>query len=154
MTPATFAATFVTLWAAHQLADHWVQTGHQANNKHRHGKPIEDRIGRRACAAHVATYTLTTAVFVAAAWWLLHLDITPAGFVLGQAVSAVTHYWADRRFTLARLCTALGKADFYQLGAPRPDHNDNPSLGTGAYSLDQSFHVVFLFIAALLTALI
>src|SRR5256885_16927252 len=62
----------------------------------------------------------------------------------GLAVSAVTHYIADRRTPLLRLAEAMqpvtGKADFYRLGAPREGRDDNPSLGTGAYALDQSWH--------------
>jgi hypothetical protein len=41
---------------------------------------------------------------------------------------------------------------FWTLGAPRPDRDDNPSLGTGAYALDQSFHYFFLFYTALIIA--
>ena len=134
--------------------------------------------------AHVATYTITTALMVGVVWLLFDLPISPAGFLLGQAASAGTHYWADRRFTLQRLCERLGKGNFYRLGAPRNvaafalaptrgtwttsdyrtvelhDDNDaqvgwdNPSLGTGAYALDQSWHWLWLFVAALLTALI
>jgi len=35
---------------------------------------------------------------------------------------------------------------------PRPHRDDNPTLGTGAYALDQSFHIFWLIIAALLIA--
>ena len=45
-----------------------------------------------------------------------------------------------------------GKADFYRLGAPRDGRDDNPSLGTGAYALDQSWHYLWLFVAALIIA--
>lgn len=149
MTAAIFAAVFVGMFVAHQLADHWVQTGHQAAHKHQ-----RDMQGRLACLGHVTTYTLTTAATVALLGWLLELHLTVAGFVAGQLVSAVTHYWADRRFTLAWLCTALGKADFYRLGAPRSDRDDNPTLGTGSYALDQSWHYLWLGVAAMLTALL
>jgi hypothetical protein len=73
--------------------------------------------------------------------------------VAGQLVSAVTHYWADRRTTLARLADALGKGGYYRLGAPRPGRDDNLSLGTGAYALDQSWHWLWLGVAATVTAL-
>lgn len=145
----TFAAVLPALLVAHTVADHWVQTSHQANTK---GLP--GWIGRRACAAHVATYTATTAVVTGLLWMVFGLAITPLGFVAGQLVSAVTHYWADRRFTLARACTALGKQAFYRLGMPRSGRDDNPTLGTGAYALDQSWHHGWLFITALITALL
>ncbi|MER5389908.1 DUF3307 domain-containing protein [Saccharopolyspora sp. NPDC002686] len=144
----TFAAVLPSLLVAHNVADHWVQTSHQAMTK---GRP--DWAGRWACAKHVASYTLVTALAVGLVWTVLGLPISPAGFVLGQLVSAVTHYWADRRFTLARLAELLGNGGFYQVGAPRTGRDDNPSLGTGAYVLDQSWHWLWLFVAALITAL-
>ena len=110
-------------------------------------------MGRRACAAHVATYTATTAVAVAAAWWAFALPIDPVGFVLGQMVSALTHYVADRRTPLVRIAARAGRGGFYALGAPRTGRDDNPVLGTGAYALDQSWHHAWLGIAAALTAL-
>lgn len=67
--------------------------------------------------------------------------------------AAVTHYWADRRFTLSRLAEVLGSGSFYRLGAPRTGKDDNVSLGTGAYVLDQSWHWAWLFVTALITAL-
>ena len=88
-------------------------------------------------------------------------------------VSGATHYWADRRWTLAWLADQLdwlsGKAGFYRLGTPRPlklvarstaeDGGtmwaplDQPTLGTGAWALDQSFHYLFsVFAPALILA--
>jgi hypothetical protein len=37
------------------------------------------------------------------------------------------------------------------MGIPRPGTDDAAHLGTGAYALDQSWHVGWLFIAALIT---
>lgn len=184
---AVFAAVFVALYAAHQVGDHWVQTGRQAACK-----GSRDRAGRAACAGHVATLTATKLAFVAAAALTLRLPWHPAWLAAGLAVDAVSHYWADRRFTLAWLAGRLGKADFYRLGAPRPVRGfvldptdpdeahlldvltyevdgralpvhptpgrviprpfDNPSLGTGAYALDQSWHIGWLFVTALIIA--
>jgi putative flippase GtrA len=145
----TFAAVAVGLLVAHQVADHWVQTGHQAATKGR-----RDNAGRLACARHVASYTTLTALAVVALWGAFQLDITWLGFAAGQLVSAVTHYWADRRFTLAWLAALTGKTQFYVLGAPRAGRDDNPSLGTGAYALDQSWHWGWLGVAAFLTAVL
>ncbi|BCJ65879.1 DUF3307 domain-containing protein [Polymorphospora rubra] len=144
---ATFAAVFAALYVAHQVADHWVQTQHQADCKGRPGW-----VGRIACAAHVTTYTLTALLALVAvmATTGLRLDVWPV--VVGLAVSAVSHYIADRRTPLRRLAELLGSARFYALGTPRPGRDDNPSLGTGAYALDQSFHLFFLFAAALIIA--
>lgn len=145
-----FAATLPTLLVAHTVADHWVQTERQATGKHAAGWP-----GRLACARHVATYTLVTALAVGLVVGLFALPVTAGGFVAGQAVSALTHYWADRRTTLATLARWVGQAGFYTLGAPRPGRDDNPApLGSGAYALDQSWHWLWLFVAALLTAVV
>lgn len=142
-----FGATLPTLLVAHHVADHWVQTSHQAAHK---GEP--GRSGAWNCFKHVLSYTATTAVFVAVVAVCVGLPISPAGYVLGQLVSAVTHYWADRRTTLARLAEATGNGGFYRLGTPRPGHDDAPHLGTGAYVLDQSWHWAWLLVAALITA--
>lgn len=143
----TFAATLPALLVAHHVADHWVQREHQAITKDQPGWR-----GRRACAAHVVGYTVVTALAVGVVAWSLGLAVTPAGFLAGQAVSASTHYWADRRTTLARLARLVGKAGFYAFGAPRPGRDDNPTVGTGAYALDQSWHWLWLLVAALVTA--
>ncbi|MCR3746654.1 DUF3307 domain-containing protein [Lentzea californiensis] len=145
----TFAVVLPALLVAHNLADHWVQTEHQAASKSQRGKA-----GHRACAAHVASYTAVTATVVAVLWVVFGLSISPVGFVVGQLVSALTHYWADRRSTLAWLAALTGHKPLYALGAPRAGRDDNPSLGTGAYALDQSWHWSWLLAAALLTAVL
>ncbi|OQO91973.1 transcriptional regulator [Saccharomonospora piscinae] len=145
----TFAVVLPSLLVAHQVADHWGQSSHQAAHKGRPGW-----VGRWNCVKHVASYTLATGLVVGLVWTLLGLAITAVGFVAGQMVSAVTHYWADRRTTLARLAELLGLGGFYRLGTPRAGRDDNPSLGTGAYVLDQSWHWLWLFAAALVTALV
>jgi hypothetical protein len=145
MTAAEFAASFVALYAAHQIADHWVQTEHQAATKGCAG-----RRGRVACAAHVGTYTATAAVSLALTFWVcgMHPDTLRVG--AGLAASALTHYLADRRTPLRLIAEAVGHRPFFHLGMPRPGRDDNPSLGTGAYAMDQSWHIWWLFIAALI----
>ena len=149
----TLGTTLPALLVIHNVADHWIQTHHQSCTKGSTGW-----VGRLACARHVASYTACTAAMVGLLGVLHLAAFTPAGFLLGQLVSAVTHYWADRRTTLAWLAAALGerlgKAGFYRIGAPRPGRDDNPTLGTGAYALDQSWHWFWLLVAALLTALV
>jgi hypothetical protein len=183
------ALTFVLIgWVlerAHDLADHWFQPSWAANNKGLQGDEkwkgclhgdkrelprwvgrlvVEHKlsnkwVGRLACAAHVAYYTFFTALAVWAVWYGFGLPITWTGFILGQVISAGTHYWADRRFTLKRLAERVGLGKFYALGAPRKDDEgndlgDNPSLGTGSYALDQSFHKTCIMVAALVTAIV
>lgn len=162
---------------AHNVADHWVQTGWEAANKGR-----KDATGRAACLSHVVTYTFTLAAVACALILIFHLPITWRGLIAGLAISAVTHYWADRRFTLEKLTQLLGKHDFYKLGQPRdvkayqytrksgdtgpslairpsevavdPIPWDNPSLGTGAYALDQAWHWFFILVATTVTVVI
>lgn len=141
-----FAATFAALYAAHTVADHWIQTQHQADTK---GAP--GWRGRLACAAHVATYTATGALALAATNHRTGLGLRAGRVAAGLALSGVTHYAADRRTPLRRLAEATGSGDFYRMGAPRPGRDDNPTLG-GAYALDQAWHVGWLAATALVIA--
>ena len=139
-----FAAAYAVLTAAHELADHWVQVDTQAVAK---GQP--GREGVVACAKHVATYTATQA----AALWVadrgLGLRLDPRRALAGLAVSAVTHYVADRQGGhwrdeqprgVVRLAAATGHAGWLQR---------DPNAG---YLLDQSWHKAWIAIAAAVTA--
>jgi len=132
---AAVAATAATLHAAHQVADHWVQTQRQADHK---GNP--GWYGRWQCAAHVATYTATAVVALAAlaavTGWRPGLWPTVAGLT----VSAVTHYVADRRAPLMRLAALMRKSRAWL------------ERGGGMYALDQSWHVGWLWVSALVIA--
>lgn len=133
---STFAPIFVALYAAHQVADHWVQTQRQADAKG--GKGWAARL---ACAAHVATYTATALVALVAMALVTGVALHPAAVAAGLAVSAVTHYFADRRSPLAWMATRLGKSEWWL------------THGGGLYALDQSWHVGWLFVAALVAAI-
>ncbi|MDG4791094.1 DUF3307 domain-containing protein [Micromonospora sp. WMMD1102] len=132
---AVFAAVFATLYAAHQFADHWVQTQCQSDHK---GSP--GWRGRAACAAHVGTYTLTAAAALACLPLFLDLALPVGPTVAGLAVSGLSHYWIDRRRPLRRLADRLGKDPGWL------------ERGGGLYALDQSAHVACLFVAALVVA--
>ncbi|WP_406302135.1 transcriptional regulator [Streptomyces sp. NBC_00885] len=147
MGAALFAAVFIALWVGHSVGDHWVQTSHQSCTKGAPGWP-----GRLAAAQHVVTLTATKALLLIPVAWLLGLELSAAGVAAGLAVDALSHGWADRRSTLARLAEATGKGEFYRLGSPRAGRDDNPHIGTGAYALDQSFHHLWLLVAALIIA--
>jgi hypothetical protein len=145
-----FSVTFASFYAGHHLGDYWVQTDHQAAHK-----GLAGWAGRWACLKHVLSYTATQGVLVALAAAVLDWS---AGWpvLVALAVSAVTHYAADRRgfgpmFWLARLIP--GKGRFLTLGVPRAGRDDNPSLGTGAWALDQSWHIALgVFLPALVMA--
>lgn len=147
MSAAKLGAVFAALFAAHQVADHHVQRSSQAQAK---GLPGVE--GRAACVQHVASYTATAAVAVAAASCVTRTRLPVGRTLAGLALSAVSHYVIDRREPLRRWAEWTGHAGFYQLGMPRPGRDDNPSLGTGAYALDQSAHIGFLYLAALIIA--
>ncbi|AEW95899.1 MULTISPECIES: DUF3307 domain-containing protein [Streptomycetaceae] len=152
MDATTFAAVFIALYVAHSVGDHWVQTSAQSAAKCRPGWA-----GRLADARHVATLTLTKVVLLLPVAAALGLRLSAFGLVAGLGVDAVTHWWADRRTTLAWLAKVTGQSEFYRLGTPaHPAHpttaDGKPAahLGTGAYALDQSFHHLWLLVAAVL----
>jgi hypothetical protein len=140
---AVFAAVLSTLYVAHHVGDQWVQTHAQACVK---GQP--GWTGRFACLRHVTTITVTKLAALTMATAAVHMHLSAWHMAAGLAADAVSHYWADRRTTLAKLARLTGKSGHYMFGSPRPGRDDNPTLGTGAYNLDQSWHIMWLWIAA------
>lgn len=147
--PIVFPAVFAALYAAHEVGDHWLQTNGQAC-----GKGARGWSGRLLCARHVATLTVVKAAALALVAVVLGLPVNPYAAAVALAVDAVSHYWADRRSTLLWLADRIGrrmvpgKGEFARLG----DGAAAPT-GTGAYALDQSWHIGWLFAAALLASL-
>ncbi|NML55342.1 hypothetical protein HHL19_16350 [Streptomyces sp. R302] len=86
-----FAAAYAVLTAAHEVGDYWAQRDEDAVAKGRPG-----REGRAACIRHVASYTAVQALALAAADKGLALGLTWRRAAAGLAVSALTHYAADR----------------------------------------------------------
>jgi hypothetical protein len=139
-----FAAAYAVLTASHEVADHWVQVDSQATVK---GRPGPE--GVRAALAHVATYTAAQAAALWAANRALGLGLRPGPAVAALAVSAVTHYVADRQGghwgdeeprSVVRLAAVTGHA-----GCLTRD----PGAG---YLLDQSWHKGWLAVAAAVAA--
>lgn len=149
---AVFAAAYIALYVGHQVGDHVVQTSQQCEDKGKHGG--ERWTGRAACFMHCATYVMTQAVLLAVV--LVAFQLTPryGALFIGLGVSGITHYIADRREPLKRMAYAIGKADFYEMGRPRAGRDDNLVLGTGAYALDQTWHKFWIFVAAVIIALV
>lgn len=159
VTTLAFLAVLSSMLVAHAVGDHWVQTQVQDRDKGLHGDQMWK--GRLACLRHVASYTVCTSLVVAMMWAILGLRISLFSFVLGQLISAVTHYWADRRVPLQRLAELVDRLQglkgeavgaFFRLGAPRAGKDDNLVLGTGRYALDQAWHYLWIFIASVVTA--
>lgn len=146
---AVMAVSYVALIAAHEVADYWLQTPCQAMTKGGAGWKA-----RGACARHVATLTATKAAALLTAFAVTGLPVRPLWWAASLGVDAVSHYWADRRTTLRALAAwcGPGKAGFYDLGAPRPGHDDNMPAITGAGLLDQAWHKGWLFLTVLILA--
>jgi hypothetical protein len=130
---------YAALHAGHTVGDHWTQTGRQAVTKGQ-----DDIEGRVACVTHVATLTATQGVFLALACLTTGERLNARRVACGLVVNAVSHYVADRRTPLRKLADLLqpsmGKRDFYDMG-------ETP-LASGAYALDQAWHVGWCAIAA------
>lgn len=147
--PTVFPAAFAVLYAAHEVGDHWLQTNGQAC-----GKGATGWAGRLLCAKHVATLTAVKLAALTVVATVLGLSLNLYAVAVALGIDAVSHYWVDRRTTLLALADWLGrtvlpgKGEFARLG----DGAAAPT-GTGAYALDQSWHIGWLAVAALLASL-
>lgn len=144
---ALLGALALPLFAAHNLADHPLQSSAWAA-----AKGGCDHEGRLACAKHVLVVVVLQAVAVFGVVVLTDTAVSPAAVVLGLGFTAWSHYWFDRRFTAAGLYEAINKTGFARLGTPRPDRDDAPHLGTGAYRMDQDWHILWLALSGLIIA--
>lgn len=132
------AAAYAALRAAAHVADHWLQTGHQAAHKADAGLD-----GHRAMAGHVASYAATQALALAAANHLLDMNLRPSRIAAAVAFSGATHWFIDRRWPVRKLAEATGKGEFYRAGEV---------CGSGAYVLDQAAHHLMEAVAAVVAA--
>lgn len=130
-----FASTLAALYALHSVADHWIQTNRQATTKGGLGWPA-----RLADLRHVLTYTATLMAGLALVDWRCHLAYDVPRVALALLINGITHYVADRRTPVTKLATMLGKARWLEC---------DPEAG---YKLDQSSHMAFLFVTALIVA--
>lgn len=118
MKAARFAAVYAILTAAHEVGDYWAQQDSDAQQK---GDP--GREGAAACTRHVAGYTAVQALALLAADRPLGLRLDWRRTTLALALSAATHYAADRSAghwstpgpdtpAVARLAHATGHTDW------------------------------------------
>lgn len=144
MTAAQFATAYAALTASHEVADHWVQVDSQAT-----AKGDRSRAGAVACAKHVATYTATQALALAAVSRATGARLSWKRGALALAVSAATHYAADRQgghwrdpepHGIVRLAAATGHSGWLRR---------DPGAG---YLMDQAWHKGWIFVAALVAA--
>lgn len=132
-----FAVAMATLVAAHQLADHIVQTDTDANAKAAPGMN-----GWRHLLIHVGTYHATALVMLVITAVALHMPLTVTGMVAGLGFSAVTHAILDRRWPVRWILQHTGSTAFA----------DRMSPICGMYLADQALHYGCLWVAALLIA--
>lgn len=151
---AAFAALGFVMLALHLPLDMWIQTEDQAQHKGDRATRREVRAGTLgadkwlrinargwgALVGHVATYTAGMALGIGAVMLRTGLPIDGGRFLVGLAVTAVTHGWADRRHTLGWLARRVGKGEFW--------HRETPVAG--AFWLDQAWHAGWLVVAALI----
>lgn len=136
-TAVTFAAITSTLYAAHAVGDHWVQSHTSACAKGTAGVA-----GHRACLTHVLTYLATCLVAVLGVTAALGLlgALSVLGVTVGLLVNGVSHYVVDRRRPLVFLARLTGHGGWIDSGDPE-----------AAYKLDQSWHHGWLLVSALIT---
>lgn len=130
MTESRFAALFVVLFVAHNLGDYWVQTDRQAADK-----VLAGWRGRIVCVEHVVTYTATALAVLLLSTWRLGVELDSWRVALALALSAVTHYLADRRWPLRWLALRIRQSAAWL--------DDRGGLAL----LDQSWHKFWLFVA-------
>lgn len=153
-TAARFGAAMAMLWASHDLADHVVQTDHQATGKSNDWWCM---------ASHISTYHVTQSCGIAA----LHaLGVRPGWrrVVSGIAVSAVTHAFLDRRWPVTELLRRTGSDRFAAavINATEVHHAPDATGRSwtrpqalplhGPYLADQALHHVCLLITAAIMA--
>lgn len=121
---------FIVFVISHLVGDYLLQTDWQAVNKR--GGLTGTATMRLALASHIATYTLAYVPSFVWLWPSLHV-----GVLWLAAAIALPHWVQDDGRLLTLYARVIKKADL----------RANPSLGA---ALDQSFHLLALFGAALL----
>lgn len=125
-----WVSVFAAFLVAHMVGDYLFQTDWQA--RHKRGGLSGDRIALRALVTHVTTYTLA---FLPALIWIG--DQLDAGWaILAAALIFLPHLILDDGRIVRAYLANVKRAEGFDLGL--------------AASVDQSFHVLSLFLVALL----
>ena len=120
---------FLALVVCHLVGDYLLQTDWQARHK-RGGLSLHDAVARRALCTHVAVYALV---------------LLPPLLIAGTAVQVV---WAIAVIAGSHLIQDDGRLlALYMTHVKGISPRTNPPLST---AVDQSFHIVVLFVVALL----
>ncbi|MGO9977028.1 MAG: DUF3307 domain-containing protein [Solirubrobacteraceae bacterium] len=121
---------FAVFVVCHLVGDYLLQTEWQALNKR--GALTGTATMRRALVSHIATYTLAFVPGLIWLWGSIH-----AGVFGVAALIAIPHLIQDDGSLLRSYALRVKKADIQA----------NPALGA---AMDQSFHILALFLVALL----
>jgi hypothetical protein len=125
-----WVSVFAAFLVAHMVGDYLFQTDWQARNKR--GGLTGDPVAFRALVSHVTTYTLA---FLPALIWIG--DQLDAGWaLLAAALIFLPHLVIDDGRIVRAYLAHVKRADGFDIGL--------------AASVDQSFHVLSLFLVALL----
>lgn len=155
----TTAATLTALiafcfgLAGHYVGDHWVQTSAQACDKALDRPGCNVLAALLACARHVLGWSTTVSMCIAGACLWLGLPMRPGWFAAGMLLNAVSHFAADLRTPLIWLARRLGRGgylDHVQVHRGKTVEKTGP--GTALFHLDQSWHILWLGVAALVMA--
>jgi Protein of unknown function (DUF3307) len=114
---------------AHMVGDYLLQTDWQARNKR--GGLSGSRVSRRALLTHVTTYTLA---FVPAFVWIAS-ELDAGWAILAAALVYIPHLVIDDGRLVAFYLSRVKRVEGLNVGL--------------AASVDQSFHVLSLFLVAL-----
>ena len=126
----SWVAVLAAFLVAHMVGDYLLQTDWQA--RHKRCGLGGDPVARRALFAHVTTYTLA---FVPALIWIAG-DLDPMWAVVSAALIFLPHLVIDDGRVVNEYMTRVKRANGFEAGL--------------AASVDQSFHVLSLFLVALL----
>jgi hypothetical protein len=126
----SWVSVLAAFLVAHMVGDYLLQTDWQARNKR--GGLGTDPVARRALVTHVATYTLA---FLPALVWI-GAELEPVWAVVAGLLVFLPHLLID-------------DGRIVQLYLVRVKRADGLNFGLAA-SVDQSFHVLSLFLVALL----
>lgn len=129
--PMVFGLTMLGALASHPGGDYPVQSDWCARLKQQ-----QTPEGRRALAAHGATYGATQVVTKGAVFAAAGVRVPVLAQLAGSAVEALLHVVIDDGRLLAWFADATGKRVFHDLGAPRQI--------TGAVDIDGVIHPVRL----------
>jgi hypothetical protein len=126
----TWVSLFAGFLVAHMVGDYLLQTDWQARHKRR--GLGNDPLSRRALLTHVTTYTLA---FVPAFIWIAS-ELDPAWAVVSAVLVFVPHVLIDDGRLVAVYLARVKRVDGFNVSV--------------AASVDQSFHVLSLWLVAML----